>query len=427
MFEELRRALGGGNRHGVRDVVRGADLAAKRDLDAKRQRCEDAESVTELILENSSDEYESIVGWAYQPNNETTPRSLKKAAFTLAEVLITLGIIGVVAAITMPILLNNVQGQVKAKRIENIRQKLSKVTDKMAVQSGLMGYGDATAFVQELQKHMKIAKVCDNNNLEGCWPTKEVVLNDEGKTWEIAKTKTAKTLKISDSVKGDWSDTVGIVTADGTAMILSYDKSCDFDVDKDGLKFNQSGAISSSTNCISGVYDWNGGSKPNKLGQDVLTLGMASGLGSECAIEIGDKCFTAPVQPKALTRSECEGQKGKLGIKECVVDNDYWAGAVAQCGGVQNMPTAEDLAKLATQIYKEKPIIEVSKNVYNLTLDTSTASSMGFDVTHTTSCIWSGEEVNGYNAKNRGFSHSRTTYNCGTRNISSIGLFCLGG
>ena len=211
--------------------------------------------------------------------DEKMKRSIDtKAAFTLAEVLITLGIIGVVAALTMPILLNNVQGQVKAKRIENIRQKLSKVTDKMAVQSGLMGYGDATAFVQELQKHMKIAKVCDNNNLEGCWPTKEVVLNDEGKTWEIAKTKTAKTLKISDSVKGDWSDTVGIVTADGTAMILSYDKSCDFDVDKDGLKFNQSGAISSSTNCISGVYDWNGGSKPNKLGQDVLTLGMARGL-----------------------------------------------------------------------------------------------------------------------------------------------------
>ena len=34
---------------------------------------------------------------------------IKKNAFTLAEVLITLGIIGIVAAITIPTLINNVQ------------------------------------------------------------------------------------------------------------------------------------------------------------------------------------------------------------------------------------------------------------------------------------------------------------------------------
>ena len=40
-----------------------------------------------------------------EPNNVTN----KKAAFTLAEVLITLGIIGVVAALTLPALLTNIQ------------------------------------------------------------------------------------------------------------------------------------------------------------------------------------------------------------------------------------------------------------------------------------------------------------------------------
>ena len=46
---------GGGKRHGARGVVRRADFAARKlgsqaaklDLDAKRQRCEDAKSVTE--------------------------------------------------------------------------------------------------------------------------------------------------------------------------------------------------------------------------------------------------------------------------------------------------------------------------------------------------------------------------------------------
>ena len=38
----------------------------KTDSDAKMQRGVEAKPVTE----NSSDEYESIVGWAYQPNNK---------------------------------------------------------------------------------------------------------------------------------------------------------------------------------------------------------------------------------------------------------------------------------------------------------------------------------------------------------------------
>ena len=36
---------------------------------------------------------------------------MKKAAFTLAEVLITIGIIGVVAAITLPTVLTNVRNK----------------------------------------------------------------------------------------------------------------------------------------------------------------------------------------------------------------------------------------------------------------------------------------------------------------------------
>ena len=350
-------------------------------------------------------------------------KTSRKVAFTLAEVLITLGIIGVVAAITMPILLNNVESQVQAKRIENIRQKLSKVTDKMAVQSGLIGYDDTSAFIQEMQKHMKIAKVCDNNHLDACWPTKEVVLNDEGKTWEISKTKNAKTLKINKDIADNWSDTIGIVTADGTSMILSYDKTCDFDVDKDGLKSD--GTISNSANCLSGVYDWNGGKKPNKLGKDIRTLGMATGLGNECGgLELGDRCFTAPFVPKPLTRAECEAQKGTLGIKYCNYDQDYWAGAVAQCKGVKNMPTAEDLAKLATLLYKGNPTVGAEESKYDLTLDTSVAKAMGFGSSDF--IVWSGEEFYSLVAYYRGFGSSHTGWGNDDRDNSYSQAVCLG-
>ena len=116
----------------------------------------------------------SLRRFAPQDDMILNDSSLRKAAFTLAEVLITLGIIGVVAAMTLPAFISNVQGRIQAKRVENINQKLSKVTDKMAVQSGLIGYPDTMAFVQEMKKHMSIAKVCDNSHLSECWGTTEV-------------------------------------------------------------------------------------------------------------------------------------------------------------------------------------------------------------------------------------------------------------
>ena len=335
--------------------------------------------------------------------------------FTLAEVLITLGIVGVVAAMTMPVLINNVQARVKAKRIENIKQKLSKATDKMAVQSGMTDYGDTLAFVTELNKHMKLAKICDNAHIAECWPVPEVNLKDKGKTWEISKTQNAKTLKIPKDSRPNYADTVGIITADGTSLILSYDKKCSFDVNNTGLKFDEGSALSNSMSCLAGVFDWNGSSKPNKLGEDILTIGLAAGLGTDCAIELNGKCFTAPVVAPPLTLAECEAEKSKLGIKECCSGNrwcnkegDYWAGAVKQCGGVSKMPTDEDLAELAKVLYNTSNI-NSSGETYGLTLDTSKASSMGFNLGYYEKFfVWSGKEYHSSSAYYRGFYSSYT-------------------
>ena len=356
----------------------------------------------------------------------------KKSAFTLAEVLITLGIIGVVAAITLPVLLSNVDQKVKAERVTNIKQKLSKVTDKMAVQSGLMGYDSTDAFVKEMQRHMKIAKVCDNAHLADCWPSKEVTLDDAGKTWEISKTKTAKNLKIQKADGDDWSDTVGIVTGDGTSMILSYNKGCTFDVDKEGLKSGDSkGSISNSLNCLAGVFDWNGGKKPNKLAKlegnskgDVLIFGKAGGLGSACSLEAGGKCFTAPFTPSPLTIAECEAEKGKLGIKECGgFEQDYWAGAVKQCGGVSNMPTESDLINLAKLIYNTDDIKGSREETSELWIDPSQASFVGGGIN-----IWSNEEPDNETAGVRIFNQNSTYYwplaTSGYRSNSNFGM-CL--
>ena len=343
-----------------------------------------------------------------------------KCAFTLAEVLITLGIIGVVAVMTMPAIIANIQDHVKAKRVENIRQKLSKVTDAMSATSGINGYADTMEFVAEMNRHMKIAKICDNEHLSACWPTKEVMLNDEGKMWKIAKTKNAKTLKIPDAVLNNYTNTVGIVTADGTSMILSYDKTCDFNPEVTGYAY--SGGLSNSASCLAGVFDWNGGKNPNKLGKDVITLGVASGLGNECAFELNGKCFTAPFIPTPLTRAQCEELKGELGIRGCNSNQDYWAGAVKQCGGVSKMPTAKDLGKLATELYGVQ--VGAKQKIYSgLNQDTSKASSMGF--TGSSFYVWSGEEHGIYYAYSRYFLSSSTYWSDYGRNLTSFQAMCV--
>ena len=343
-------------------------------------------------------------------------------AFTLAEVLITLGIIGIVAALTLPAFISNVQGRIQAKRVENINQKLSKVTDKMAVQSGLIGYPDTMAFVQEMKKHMSIAKVCDNSHLAECWGTTEVDVGG-AEPWKIAKTKTSKTLNVNDPDR--WADTVGIVTADGTPMILSYDKKCDFDPNNTGLQYNQSSGKSNSLACLSGVYDWNGGAKPNKLGDDVRLLGMASGLG-RCAFKIDETCFTAPFTPTPMTKAECEAAvaEGKLGIKGCDSDADRWAGAVKQCGGVSKMPTGAQLAELASQLYVGNPTIGATEYKRGIQFDSNSSTAKSLGLTPYFS-LWSGEEYSSYYAYNRHFS---TTYSDWTTNghDSRIQAVCLG-
>ena len=348
----------------------------------------------------------------------------KITAFTLAEVLITLGIIGIVAAMTLPAFISNVQGRIQAKRVENINQKLSKVTDKMAVQSGLIGYPDTMAFVQEMKKHMSIAKVCDNSHLSECWGTTEVDVGKD-KPWEISKTKTAKTLKINEP--DNWADTVGIVTADGTPMILSYDKECNFDPNNAGLQYNQSSGKSNSLVCLSGVYDWNGGARPNKLGDDVTLLGMASGLGSSCAFEVGGTCYTAPFTPKPMTKAECEQAvaEGKLGIKYCYYEQDYWAGAVKQCGGVSKMPTMAQLGELASQMYVGNPSIGAKQDKDNIQFDSnsSTAKSLGLTPYF---YLWSGEEYSSSGAYGRGFYTTYSFWYNYYRYSSYFQAVCLG-
>ena len=347
----------------------------------------------------------------------TTQHSQKeKWGFTLAEVLITLGIIGVVAALTLPALLTNVQSKIRAEQIRSAKYKFSLATEKMARLNLIGPYDSTDAFVDELQKHLKISKRCNASNLRGCWPYDTVDLGG-GKTWDISKTKTGKELGMKTTATQDYSsNNVGIVTADGTPMILNYNKKCKAIDSLEILNWitndkDNKPVTNPSANCVAAVFEINGAGKPNKLSDDVV-LFHANKLGNACAFELDGKCFGAPFTPTPLTQAECNAEKGNLGIKDCCPDDwrygeDYWAGAVKQCGGVSKMPTADDLAKLASQLYGYPGIGAKDTNAL-VGWKQDAATALGFTSPNFT--IWSGEESDSLNAYTRHFASTITDY-----------------
>ena len=109
----------------------------------------------------------------------------RKIAFTLAEVLITLGIIGVVAALTMPTLIQNHKRQENITRIKKVYSILQQDVELAKVENGDIENWDwnlnLNDFVETyLLKDLKIIKNCKNST--GCWNTKDAIYSVSGNT-----------------------------------------------------------------------------------------------------------------------------------------------------------------------------------------------------------------------------------------------------
>ena len=104
---------------------------------------------------------------------------MNKKGFTLAEVLITLGIIGVVAAITLPTLIQNYQKQVYVNGLKKAISTSQNMLKQMQADEGASdlygtklfmegvydytsedGYGNPNVFVEIVPKYLKVVKIC---------------------------------------------------------------------------------------------------------------------------------------------------------------------------------------------------------------------------------------------------------------------------
>lgn len=111
-------------------------------------------------------------------------------AFTLAEVLITLGIIGIVAAITMPTLIENHREKVTVTRLKKVYSILSQAymsafSENVSIAE--WGLGErfskegAQAIAEKMIPYLKLSKDCGFE--KGCFPNNTIYRYLSGTSW----------------------------------------------------------------------------------------------------------------------------------------------------------------------------------------------------------------------------------------------------
>ncbi len=186
----------------------------------------------------------------------TSHFSLKFTAFTLAEVLITLGIIGVVAAMTMPSLITNYQEKQRVSQLKKVYSALSQAFVSAVQENGTpdeWGMGGLSEenshliMANNFKKHLKLAQDC--TTMTGSQASKVCGIRDNGGKYNSLNSI------------GTSRDMQGIILSDGTIVGFSHwSPSC------------SAGYSGSGETCGQIIVDLNGQKRPNSNGYDQFSF-----------------------------------------------------------------------------------------------------------------------------------------------------------
>ena len=193
-------------------------------------------------------------------------KNLKKLmAFSLAEVLITIGIIGVVAAMTMPSLIQKHQDKELATRTQKAFSSFSNALLLLQNDNGTEGDNSLTfaegvsneQITQNFSKFFEGSKVCKNKNQAGCSEYYDYAIKYSNAQYD--KGGNVKFLQL---------DRPSLILPNGIVFfIMTNDTSCETrtytTVDDDGNQENYKSSI-----CANIAIDVNGPRKPNQFGRD---------------------------------------------------------------------------------------------------------------------------------------------------------------
>ena len=208
-----------------------------------------------------------------------------RSAFTMAEILLSLTIIGVVAAITLPSLTGNIN-----ERTWNTQRKAlyARMSQAIALMPALNGYGTLTedesgsiedtaaeTFVTDgLAKVLKINNICDNEHLEDCGIASKFTTMYGSLITSVPTTlldfNPALSVDYINPVNGNHhlfspinTKAVAFETVNGESILTYYNKSCRASTNPAGWHFLQQSI------CANFIYDLNGSKGPNTVGKDI--------------------------------------------------------------------------------------------------------------------------------------------------------------
>ena len=209
-----------------------------------------------------------------------------RSAFTMAEILLSLTIIGVVAAITLPSLTGNIN-----ERTWNTQRKAlyARFSQAIALMPALNGYGtlkeesssgagDAvdtaaeTFITSGLAKVLKINNICDAEHLADCGIASKIISLNGSTISPVPKTLVALNGMFNSTYSGGgnvWTvsqiDTkaAAFETANGESIIVYYRPNCTVSKNETAWHLVQYKL------CANFVYDLNGSKGPNTVGKDI--------------------------------------------------------------------------------------------------------------------------------------------------------------
>ena len=178
---------------------------------------------------------------------------MKKFAFTLAESLITLTILGVVASLSIPTLVSSYKNKQNSVRLEHTYSTLRHVISN-AVANGAPARVKSSDNLTQMNKwyekmivpYVNVYRKCSDTE-QGCWPL--VTFKPDGSKFR------------ADGTCG--SKTVSFVLPEGSYVCLD-------DYSKSDIKNNFGVEDVTSDRAVVLFYDVNGNGRPNTFGQDIF-------------------------------------------------------------------------------------------------------------------------------------------------------------
>ena len=268
--------------------------------------------------------------------------SSKSAAFTLAEVLITLAVIGIVAAMTLPGLIQNHNEKAWSTAKDLWEKKLTETVRRMNTDGVMTGHDTTEDFMDTFKQYMKVIKTCDNTDINKCYSPKVVTTGSNEEPMEV---ETDSLTSASSMGLSDWqtnTNTMSFVVADGTTVIMAYQPECPY---ADPIE-----DTGSQVSCMGYMVDVNGKKGPNRVGKDIqLSSGVAF---STCDNPIGDMCWSTDFAANTAINTCDDDTYDDKGTSNQYCANNYWAGAIKSCRDKgMSLPTSAQLTQLAQALY----------------------------------------------------------------------------